>query len=106
MTWGGRGRSGQPARRAWGPEGPLPIDRRRTGGRHIRRTLGRRVTAAGAAGDAVEARGLKGLGEGHRGQDGGEPPGQHGRARPWRANEGRLEHNACIRFAFASTSRG
>jgi hypothetical protein len=36
---------------------------------------------AGAAGDMVDMvdmRGLNRLGEGHRRQDGGEPPGQHG----------------------------
>jgi hypothetical protein len=41
-----------------------------------------RRAVPGAAGDAVDARGLKGLGEGHRRQDGGEPPGQHRLARP------------------------
>jgi hypothetical protein len=39
------------------------------------------------AGDTVDARGLNGLGEGHRRQDGGEPPGQHRLARPWRTKE-------------------
>ena len=38
--------------------------------------------AAGEAGDAVNPRGLNGLGEGHRRQDGGESAGQHRRARP------------------------
>jgi hypothetical protein len=37
---------------------------------------------AGAAGDAMEARRLKGFGEGHGRQDGGESPRQHRRARP------------------------
>jgi hypothetical protein len=41
-----------------------------------------RPAVAGEAGDAVEARGLKGLGQGHRRQDGGEPPGQQRLARP------------------------
>jgi hypothetical protein len=45
-------------------------------GRHQRRAV------AGEAGDAVDPRGLHGLGEGHRRQNGGEPPGQHGRTRP------------------------
>jgi hypothetical protein len=35
----------------------------------------------------VDPRGLDGLGEGHRGQDGGEPPGQHRLARPGGAQE-------------------
>jgi hypothetical protein len=37
---------------------------------------------AGEAGDAVDACGLNGLGESHRRQDGGEPPGQPRLARP------------------------
>jgi hypothetical protein len=37
---------------------------------------------AGEAGNAMDARGLNRLGEGHRRQDGGEPPCQHRRARP------------------------
>jgi hypothetical protein len=53
---------------------------------HIRdRVMGRarwtgrdqRRAVAGAAGDTVDAPGLKGLGEGHRRQDEGEAPGQH-----------------------------
>jgi hypothetical protein len=46
-----------------------------------------RRAVAGAAGDAVNPRGLKGLGEGHGRQNGGEAPGQHRRARPRRAKE-------------------
>jgi hypothetical protein len=42
---------------------------------------------SGAAGDAVDPRGLDGLGAAHRGQDSGEPPGQHRLARPGRAEE-------------------
>jgi hypothetical protein len=42
---------------------------------------------AGAAGDAMDARGLNGLSQGHRRQEGGEPPGQHRLARPGRAKE-------------------
>jgi hypothetical protein len=38
---------------------------------------------AGEARDAVNTRGLHGLGEGHRRQDGGEAAGQHRLARPW-----------------------
>src|SRR5215510_56304 len=34
------------------------------------------------AGDAMDARRLDGFGQGHRRQDGGESPGQHGRAGP------------------------
>jgi hypothetical protein len=40
-----------------------------------------RRTVAGEAGDAVDTRGLNGLGERHRRQNRGEPPGQHRRAR-------------------------
>jgi hypothetical protein len=50
-----------------------------------RRDRGRPV--AHAAGGAMDARGLDGLGQGHRRQDGGEPPGQHRRARPRRAEQ-------------------
>jgi hypothetical protein len=46
-----------------------------------------RGAVADKAGDAVDARGLKGLGEGHRRQDGGESAGQHRRARPWGTKE-------------------
>src|SRR5262245_42416751 len=42
---------------------------------------------AGEPGDAVDARGLKGLGESHRRQDGGEAPRQHRFARPRGAQE-------------------
>ena len=42
---------------------------------------------AGEAGNAVDARGPEGFGEGHRRQDEGEPPGQHGLARPRRADK-------------------
>jgi hypothetical protein len=41
----------------------------------------------GKASDAMDAGGVEGFGEGHGWQNGGEPPGQHGRARPGRANE-------------------
>jgi hypothetical protein len=41
-----------------------------------------RHAVAGAARDTVDARGLNGLGEGIRRQDGGEPPGEHRLARP------------------------
>jgi hypothetical protein len=40
---------------------------------------------AGEAGDAMDARGLDGLGQGQRRQDGGEPPRQPRLARPRRA---------------------
>ena len=46
-----------------------------------------RRAGAGEAGDAVELCGLDGFGEGHRRQDGGQPPGQHRLARPGRADE-------------------
>jgi hypothetical protein len=41
-----------------------------------------RGASAGAAGDAMDARGLEGFGEAHRGQDGGQPARQHRLARP------------------------
>jgi hypothetical protein len=46
-----------------------------------------RGALAGEARDAIDARGLNGLSQGHGGQDGGEPPGQGGRARPRGAEE-------------------
>ena len=46
-----------------------------------------RRAVASEAGDTVDARGLDGLGEGHRRQDGGEPPCQHRLARPRRAEQ-------------------
>ena len=49
--------------------------------RHQRRAV------AGEAGDAVDAQGPNGFGQGHRRQDGGESAGQHRRARPWRTQE-------------------
>jgi hypothetical protein len=42
----------------------------------------KRRTVTGAAGDAVEARGLDGPGEGRRRPEGGGPLGQHRLARP------------------------
>ena len=59
------------------------------------------------AGDAVDARGLNGLGEGHRRQDGGEPPGQHRRARPRGAEQAAdYGQNACITFSFSLAAMG
>jgi hypothetical protein len=46
-----------------------------------------RGAIAREADDAMDARRLNGLGEGHRRQDGGEPPGQHRLARPWRTKK-------------------
>jgi hypothetical protein len=46
-----------------------------------------RRPAAREPGNAVDARGLKGLGRGHGWQDGREPLRQHRRARPWRIKE-------------------
>jgi hypothetical protein len=47
------------------------------------RTGGDRGRAvAGEARDAVDACGLEGFGEGHRRQDGDQPPSQHRLARP------------------------
>src|SRR5262249_9706724 len=57
---------------------------------------------ASEAGDAVDARGLKGFGEGHGRQDGGESPGQHRRARPRRAEQ---EHIMVRTPAWRSPSR-
>jgi hypothetical protein len=43
---------------------------------------------ASAAGDALEVRGLEGVGQAHRGQDGGQPPRQHRRPHPkWTEEE-------------------
>jgi hypothetical protein len=78
-------RSATPAtRRPTSAPGP------RRSGRHSRWSDGgatragrdHRRTGAGEAGDAVDTRGLKGLGQGHRRQHGGEPPGEHRLARP------------------------
>jgi hypothetical protein len=41
----------------------------------------------GEASGAVDTGGLKGFGEGHGRQDGGEPPSQHRLARPWRTKK-------------------
>jgi hypothetical protein len=41
-----------------------------------------RRAGAGAGGDAMDPRGVNGFREGHRRQEGGEPPGQPGLARP------------------------
>jgi hypothetical protein len=51
-------------------------------GRATRAGRDQRRPVAGEAGDAVDTRGLNRLGEGHRRQDGGQPPCQHRRARP------------------------
>jgi hypothetical protein len=65
---------------------PAPTDqpRIRDGvvGRATRAGRDPRRTVAGEAGDAVDTRGLKDLGEGHRRQDGGQSPCQHRLARP------------------------
>jgi hypothetical protein len=65
-----------------------------------------RRAGTGAAGDAVEACGLQGVGQGHRRQDRGQPPRQPRRARP-RAGRGggRWGQNACIPFRFTRASR-
>ena len=52
-------------------------------GRATRAGRDQRRVVVGEAGDAVNPRGLKGLSERHRRQDGGEAAGQHRRARPW-----------------------
>jgi hypothetical protein len=46
-----------------------------------------RRAVAGETSDAVDTRGLNGLGEGHRREDGGEPPCQHRLADPRGADE-------------------
>ena len=56
-------------------------------GRAKRAGRDQRRAVAGEAGDAVDTRGLNGLGEGHRRQDGGESACQHRLARPWRTKE-------------------
>jgi hypothetical protein len=50
-------------------------------GGHQRRAL------PGEAGHTVDARGLDGFSQAHGWQDGGEAPGQHRFARPWRSQE-------------------
>jgi hypothetical protein len=55
---------------------------------------------AGEAGDAMDARGLQGLRQGQRRQDGGEPAGQPRRARPRGAEERGMVRTP----AFASVS--
>jgi hypothetical protein len=57
------------------------MGRAKGSGRHQRRPI------PGEPGGAVDARCLKGLGEGHRRQDSGEPPGQHRFARPRRSQK-------------------
>jgi hypothetical protein len=54
----------------------------RGGGGATRVCRDARGAIAREADDAMDARRLNGLGEGHRRQDGGEPPGQHRLARP------------------------
>jgi hypothetical protein len=54
----------------------LPVDLRRTGCFDARK-VGRYSMSAGAASDALEARGLEGLGEGHGWQEGSAPASQH-----------------------------
>jgi hypothetical protein len=58
------------------------------------------------AGDAMEARRLKGFGQGHGRQDRGESPRQHGRARPGRADEEQIMTTTCITFSFDKASKG
>ena len=60
---------------------------------------------AGEAGDAVDAGGLTGFGQGQRRQGGGEPPGPHRRARPGGPRVARYGQNARITFSFTSASR-
>jgi hypothetical protein len=55
-------------------------------GRHQRGAVAREAR------DTMEARGLDGLGQGHRRQDGGEPAGQHRRPRP----RGAQEHDVVV----------
>jgi hypothetical protein len=68
-------------------------------GRATRAGRDQRRAVAGAAGDAVDTRGLNRLGEGHRRQDGSERPGEHRLARPRGAEEqqsmGRTPACAC-----------
>jgi hypothetical protein len=63
----------------------VPRDQPHIGDRLVRGATGTRRdprhAVAGAAGDAVDAGGLEGLGEGHGRQDSGEPAGQHRLAR-------------------------
>jgi hypothetical protein len=79
-----------------------------------------RRKAVGAAGNAVEAGGDKGFGEGHGRQDGGEPAPQHSGENPMPVGwtqvhvssgcvetaiiSGHYDQNACIGFRLSSTS--
>jgi hypothetical protein len=63
-----------------------------------------RRAVAGEARDAVDTRGLNGLGEGHRRQDGGEPPCQHRLARPRGAKE-QVALNTKISSGFIDMTR-
>jgi hypothetical protein len=72
-------------------------------GRATRAGRDPRRVVAGEAGDAVDTPGLKSLGEGHRRQDGGEPPGQHRRARSRGAEQ---EQMMVTTPASPSASRG
>jgi hypothetical protein len=56
-------------------------------GRATRAGGDQRRAVAGEPGNTVDARGLNGLGEGHRRQDGGESAGQLRLARPWGTKE-------------------
>ena len=64
----------------------------------------------GEAGDAVDTRGLKGVGQGHGGQNGGEAARQYRRARPRGAEEQEMRatgqvtgrRNTGLRLSFAA----
>jgi hypothetical protein len=71
---------------AWLGEGPSRVAWRGDGGAN-RAVGGQRRAPVGEAGDAVDPRGLDGLGQRHGRQNGGQPPRQHGGARPRRADE-------------------
>jgi hypothetical protein len=73
-------------------------------GRAKRAGRDQRRAVASEARDAVDACGLNGLGEGHRRQDGGEPPCQHRRARPRGAKE-QVAWNTKISSGFIDMTR-
>jgi len=61
------------------PVAPADQPRTREGvvGRATRAGRPQRLAVAGAAGDAVDARRLEGIGHGHGREDGGQPTGEH-----------------------------
>ena len=87
---------------AWGPRRSAPHPRSHPMRCATRPGCHPRRAVAGEPGDAVDARGLTGLGKGHRRQDGGEPPHQHrSRCKPQASRVGAgYKLNACVSLRF------